>query len=54
MKKSIGSTDEATDSGLKPLMNIQNTGKKKTSTRIQVTMLMTEFLTVVLIGFLQP
>ena len=46
--------EEATDSGLKPLRNIQKTGKKKTSTSTQVRMLMTVFLTVVLIGFLQP
>ena len=54
MKNSFGLTEEATDSGLKPLRNIQNTGKKKSSTSTQVTMLMTEFLSVVLIGFLQP
>ena len=40
MKNSFGLTEEATDSGLKPLRNIQNTGKKKSSTRTQVRMLM--------------
>ena len=45
MKNSTGLIEDATDSGLKPLRNIQKTGKKKSSTSTQVTMLMTEFLT---------
>ena len=54
MKNSTGLIEEATDSGLKPLRNIQKTGKKKSSTSTQVRMLMIEFLTEILIGFLQP
>ena len=54
MKNSFGLTEEATASGLKPLRNIQKTGKKKSSTSPQVRMLMIVFLSVVLIGFLQP
>jgi hypothetical protein len=54
VKNTFGLIDEATDSGLNPLRNIQNTGKKKMSTKAQVSTLMRVFLAVLVIDFLQP
>ena len=54
LKNTFGLIEEATDSGLKPLMIIQKTGKKKTRTSTQVSVVTRPPRTVRVIDFLQP
>jgi hypothetical protein len=57
LKKNVGLTDDASDSGLNPLTNIHSTGKKKMSTRTHVTRVVRAPLTDLVelfIGFLLP
>ena len=53
-KKSLGVVEDAADSGLNPLRNIQNTGKKKMRTSAQVSTVTKLPLVLLVIGNLLP